>query len=253
METPTSYLQEPIATLDSRKHPKMMTDFDETGHRKENKLRTSKVLPLQIYLMQNSRAVFERGENVVFAPTDPEFTSLESALPVYETKWAREGSIHGYVLREKETKRELLKVHVHANTDSAFAKVFTGLLNNPLNKYDVKNLGLYSDLKYGQLLGTIEEVFPDNRVFNPKNDFCPRLEMQVTKTLGLHYYMAVTDITEPIGQVQTDVLGRFAPRSEAYKLSLRHCTREEALLWITMLIATDMKRRKSTNNKWRRV
>lgn len=78
----------------------------------------------------------------------------------------------------------------------------------------------------------------------------PRLEMQVARTLGTQYFLAVTDVPEPVGEVLSGVLGRFAPRSETYQMTVRHCTREEALIWLTMVLATDMKRRKSQNARF---
>lgn len=112
---------------------------------------------------------------------------------------------------------------------------------------------MYSDLRDGTNLGLIQEVFPDNRIFLPAAvTNMPRLEMQVAGTLGTKYYMAVTDVPEPVGEVDSSVLARFAPRSECYEMVLRDCTREEAVLWLTMVIATDMKRRKSQNARYGR-
>mmetsp|Transcript_4457 Transcript_4457/g.13519 ORF Transcript_4457/g.13519 Transcript_4457/m.13519 type:complete len:261 (-) Transcript_4457:881-1663(-) len=247
---PLSYLNVQNKTLNSRVDPPLMSDVNPHGRRVENARRRSPVLPLQVYFVRNNHTVFERGENTVYAPVEGA-RSVDDTIPVYDLKIVRNGSIIGYKLRERDTERELLKIHVHANTKSRLAKVFTGLINNPLNKYDVENYGLYSDLSNGHKLGVIEEVFPDNRIFKPTEGISPRLEMQFSRSLGQHYWLAVTGISEPVGEVDSDVLGRFAPRSEAYKLTLRHCTKEEALLWLMMVIATDMKRRKTTNVRYR--
>lgn len=68
--------------------------------------------------------------------------------------------------------------------------------------------------------------------------------MQVWASLGTKYALLVTDIPERVGWVESSVVGRFAPCREMYALVLRYCTREETVLWLTIVIATDMKRRK---------
>eukprot|EP00188_Purpureofilum_apyrenoidigerum_P005454 Plantae.Rhodophyta-Purpureofilum_apyrenoidigerum.ctg7105.p1 GENE.Plantae.Rhodophyta-Purpureofilum_apyrenoidigerum.ctg7105~~Plantae.Rhodophyta-Purpureofilum_apyrenoidigerum.ctg7105.p1 ORF type:complete len:261 (+),score=45.35 Plantae.Rhodophyta-Purpureofilum_apyrenoidigerum.ctg7105:41-823(+) len=250
LSSATSYLNVPTRSLNSTEDAPLMSDVNPYGQRTKNGRRRSVVLPRQEYFIRNNHTVLERGENTVYAPVEGA-TTLKETVPVYDLKIVRNGSIIGYKLRERATERELLKIHVHANTKSRLSKIFTGLVNNPLNKYDVENYGLYSDLANGHKLGVIEEVFPDNRVFNPTGGISPRLEMQFTRSLGQHYWLAVTGISEPIGEVTSDVLGRFAPRSEAYKLILRNCTKEEGLLWLMMVIATDMKRRKTSNVRYR--
>lgn len=126
------------------------------------------------------------------------------------------------------------------------------LPRSPVIKWDVENMGMFSHLRKGATLGLIRDVFPDNRVFEPRMEALPdvpRLEMQTAEALGKRYFLAVTGNPEPVGEVVTSRLGRVAARSEQYTLALRNCTREEAVIWLCMVIATDMKRRKSVNSK----
>lgn len=165
----------------------------------------------------------------------------------------RDGSILGYMISDVAVERDLLKVHFHGDTTNPLSRAFKAFVRSPVLKWDVENFGLFQNLRPGMKLGLIQEVFPDNRVFFPAEGLIgvPRLEMQVAAALGRQYFLAVTDVSEPVGEVLSGVLGRFAPRSETYEMKLRNCTREEGLIWLCMVIATDMKRRKSQNVRYR--
>lgn len=148
--------------------------------------------------------------------------------------------------------RALLKVSFHGDIDNPFSRFFKAFFRSPVPKWDVRNAGLYSNIPVGAKIGMIREVFPDNRVFEPDNEKIPgvpRLEMQAAAALGQHYYLAVTGVPEPVGEVRAGLLGRVAARSEVYTQILRNCTREEAVLWLTMVIATDLKRQKQVQAK----
>lgn len=220
--------------------------------------RPSPILPTQTYIMRNNHTIYDRGENTIFAPPPtappPNEDFFASCTPLYKASITRDGSILGYLLRDAATKQPLLKVHFHGNTKSALSRTFKAFVRSPVPKWDVENYGLFADLPDSANLGLIQDVFPDNRVFfpSPLLSSTPRLEMQNAAALGVAYYFAVTDVPQPVGEVTSDVLGRFVPRSETYTVVLRNCTREEALLWLTMVVATDMKRRKSQNVQYGR-
>lgn len=176
---------------------------------------------------------------------------FEQCTPLFKTKIVRDGSILGYIIHDLQQDRSLLKIHFHGDTTNPFSRAFKAFVRSPVLKWDVENWGLYQDMPVGANMGLIQEVFPDNRVFFPASETgMPRLEMQTAASLGLKYYFAVTNIPEPIGEVDSSLIARFAPRSEAYYMNIRNCTREEAVLWLAMVIATDMKRRKVQNTKY---
>lgn len=251
---PTAYLATPLEPLRAATHAALMSGVTRTGARAAPQRPQPPLHALQTYIVRNNRTAYDRGESTVFAPP-PALRAgdlFEQCTSVFRAKLVRDGSILGYVLREEGSGRELLKVHFHGDTSNAFSRAFKAFLRSPVLKWDVENYGLYEDLPIGANLGLIQEVFPDNRVFFPNEAMIglPRLEMQVAAALGAKYYLAVTDVPEPVGEVDSAILGRFAPRSETYQMTLRNCTREEAVLWLTMVIATDMKRRKSQNTKY---
>lgn len=235
-----------------------MSGVLRNGTRSATKDQHSPILPVQTYIIHNNSTIYDRGENTIYAP--PAFAPpsnanfFDACTPLYKAKITRDGSILGYMIRDAVTEKQLLKVHFHGDTSNAFSRAFKVFVRSPVPKWDVENFGLFEDMRDGTNLGLIQEVFPDNRVFFPAPALAgtPRLEMQVTATLGTAYYLAVTDVPEPVGEVTSDVLGRFAPRSETYTMVLKNCTREEAVLWLTMVIATDMKRRKSQNVQYGR-
>lgn len=242
--------------LNSQTDAPLMSDVAINGERNSNSRRQSKVRRLQSYLIRNNHTVLDRGENTIYAPA--EFPTSENpfkdATPLYNCKLVRDGSIWGYIIKDISTGRDLLKIHFHGDTTNPLSRAFRAFVHSPVRKFDVENYGLYSDLPNGAPIGLIQDVFPDNRVLFAKSTVTvPRLEMQVAATLGTKYYLAVTGIPEPVGEVTSGIIGRFAPRSESYQLILRNCTREEALLWLTFVIATDMKRRKATNRRHRGV
>lgn len=234
-----------------------MSGVLRNGTRSSAKARQSPILPVQTYIMRNNSTIYDRGENTIYAP--PAFAPaggkfFDACTPLYKAKIIRDGSILGYMIRDAVTEKQLLKIHFHGDTTNAFSRAFKAFVRSPVPKWDVENYGLFEDLRDGTNLGLIQDVFPDSRVFFPAHSLVgvPRLEMQVAASLGKAYYLAVTDVPEPVGEVTSDVLGRFAPRSETYTMVLKNCTREEAVLWLTMVIATDMKRRKSQNTQYGR-
>lgn len=254
---PTAYLSTPLRALTTTTDAALMSGVARDGSRIQDKRRISPVIPMQTYIIRNNHTIYDRGENTIYAPPPHPYTTgdfFDQCIPLYKAKVTRDGSILGYLISDISSKKSLLKVHFHGDTSNPFSRTFKAFIRSPVLKWDVENYGLYTDLPDGTNLGGIQEVFPDNRVFFPSKDIIgmPRLEMQVAASLGLKYYMAVTDIPEPVGEVDSGVLGRFAPRSETYQLSLRNCTREEGVLWLTMVIATDMKRRKSQNAQYGR-
>lgn len=255
---PNTYASTPLQQLSVSRHPPLMSHVLPDATRAPHAARAP-LLPLQTYVMRNNRTFYDRGENTVFAPPvapppGGEDAFFEASTPLFSTTVTRDGSILGYVVRDIASDRGLLKIHFHGDTSNPFSRAFKAFVRSPVLKWDVENYGLFSDLPLGANLGLIQEVFPDNRVFFPSQavSAMPRLEMQVAASLGLRYYLAVTGVAEPVGEVRTDVVGRFAPRSESYTMALRHCTREEAVLWLCMVLATDMKRRKSQNTRYGR-
>lgn len=228
-----------------------MSSTRSDGTRGTDVHRQSTIHSVQTYFIQNKSTFLDRGENtisvpsVTVKPTDTHYVS--SAIPVFNTEFVRDGSILGYKLMDVSTGLPLLKIHFHGNTNSTLDRTFKAFFRSPVLKWDVENYGLFKDLPRGTNLGMIRDVYPDHRVFQPNSQYMnkmSRLEMQVAASLGTKYYLAVSGISEPIGQVDSGIVGRFAPRSENYQMMLRNCTREEAVLWLTMVIATDMKRRK---------
>lgn len=254
---PQAYLSTPLRTLRLSEDAALMSAVLRNGTRSSATGCQSPILPLQTYIIRNNSTIYDRGENTIFAP--PAFAPVggnffDACTPLYKAKITRDGSILGYMIRDAVTDKQLLKVHFHGDTTNKFSRAFKAFVRSPVPKWDVENFGLFEDVRDGTNLGLIQEVFPDNRVFFPVQSFVgvPRLEMQVAATLGTAYYLAVTDVPEPVGEVASDILGRFAPRSETYTMKLKNCTREEAVLWLTMVIATDMKRRKSQNVQYGR-
>lgn len=229
------------------------------GARSAPKARQSEILPIQTYVIRNNSTIYDRGENTIYAPpaiAPPSSANFfDACTPLFKAKITRDGSILGYMIRDAVTEKQLLKVHFHGDTTNPLSRTFKAFIRSPVLKWDVENFGLFEDMADGTNLGLIQEVFPDNRVFFPSAALAgtPRLEMQVAAALGRAYYLAVTNIPEPMGEVTSDILGRFAPRSETYTMTLKNCTREEAVLWLTMVIATDMKRRKSQNVQYGRT
>lgn len=256
---PQAYLSTPLQPLSTSKNASLMSGFSATAERTPHPSR-SPVLPLQTYIMRNNSTIYDRGENTIYAPpsnpTDPVPSGFFSACTtLYRAHITRDGSILGYMLSDAETNNSLLKVHFHGDTSNPLSRAFKAFVRSPVPKWDIENFGLFADLPQGTNLGLIREVFPDNRVFFPSEAMngMPRLEMQVAASLGVKYYLAVTGVPEPVGEVDSDVLGRFAPRSETYTMVLRRCTREEAVLWLCLVIATDMKRRKAQNTQYGRT
>lgn len=204
---------------------------------------------LQTLVMRNRQSVRAgyTGESDIYALDG---SGLERQ--VMEQRFVRDGSIRGYVLHDTVHDRDLIKVHFHGNTDSALDRAFKAFFRSPNPKYDVKNAGLFSHLPFGANLGLIRELFPDNRVFEPNPATLPgvpRLEMQAAAALGQKYWLAVTGVPEPVGEVGSALTARVAARSEVYTTVLRNMGAEEAVLWLAMVIATDMKRQKSVTSK----
>lgn len=231
------------------------------GGRASDANRKSAIYHAQHFIVQNNSTFWDRGENTIYEATVPfsptsfpantevsfsqGFPSEEYWRELFHTKIVRDGSIIGYDINDVTTGKTLLKVHDHGNTTSSVRRTFKAFFRSPVKKWDVENRELFHDLPNGFRLGAIHDVFPDHRVFFPDGQGnTPRLEMQAWASLGTKYALAVTDIPEPVGWVESSVVGRLAPRNETYAVVLRNCTREEAVLWLTMVIATDMKRRK---------
>ena len=171
---------------------------------------------------------------------------------IAELKFVRDGSIRGYVIHDTINNRGLLKVHFHGNVNSPIDRMLKAFFRSPNPKWDVRNEGLFDHLPIGANLGLIREVFPDSRVFEPNEDLLPgvpRLEMQSAASLGQHYWLAVSGIHEPVGEVRSGLVGRIAARSEVYTTIVRNLSAEEAVLFFTMVVATDMKRQKSITAK----
>lgn len=253
------YITTPLQPLSTTQNPPLMSGVSPTAQRSSHSSRPP-VLPVQTYIMRNNSTFYDRGENTIYAPpadpTNPPSTNFFSACTaLFHARITRDGSILGYMLRDAETDKPLLKVHFHGNTSNPLSRAFKAFARSAVPKWDVENFGLFSDLSNGTNLGLIQEVFPDNRVFFPSLAMggMPRLEMQAAASLGVKYYLAVTGVSEPVGEVNSDVMGRFAPRSETYTMVLRRCTREEAVLWLCLVVATDMKRRKSQNTQFGRT
>lgn len=251
-----SYTTTAIRNLRAGEESAPFSNVLPDGSRAADKGRLSCIFQVQTYVMRNNPSFYDAGESTVYAPParfDPTGADFwKQSTPVLETKIKRDGSILGYIIQEAETKRTLLKIHFHGDTSNPFSRTFKAFVRSPVLKWDVENWGLFENLQNGVMLGMIREVFPDNRVFEPTQAVqgLPRLEMQYTSGLGLAYLLAVTDVQQPIGEVSSSLIARFAPRSEAYQMTLRNCTREEAVLWLTMVVATDMKRRKSQNARY---
>jgi len=212
---------------------------------------SAKYHEVQTLVMRNRHSVSSAytGESDVYA--------LDSAdgnreFKVMELKFVRDGSIRGYIIHDTINDKDLLKVHFHGNTSSPIDKLFKAFIRSPVPKWDVENAGLFSHIPVGANLGLIREVYPDNRVFEPNKTNLPgvpRLEMQTAGGIGQAYYLAVSSIPEPVGEVRSAVIARVAARSEVYTQVVRNCTAEEAVMWLTMTIATDMKRQKSVTSK----
>lgn len=255
-----TFLSTPLSPLSVTSSAPLFSGVDRAGGRDTNSSRPP-VHALQSYIVRNNSTVYDRGENTIYAPPSPQFSVpttgkdyFNYCTQLYRAKITRDGSILGYMIYEASTDRPLVKVHFHGDTSNPLSRAFKAFVRSPILKWDVENFGLYTDLEYGANLGRITEVFPDNRIFEPSETLqgMPRLEMQVAAALGRKYFLAVTGVPEPIGQVDSDIVGRFAPRSETYSMTLRNCTREEAVFMLCMVIATDMKRRKSQNTKYGR-
>lgn len=261
------FITSPILFLAQEDAP-LMTFFTKRGSREHDSRRRSTVFEIQSYVVKNDHSCQDRGENTIFgsrstsnvlAPGAGLFNNTDSIafsaaassvadmVPMYRTKLVRDGSIIGYIISDMN-ERPLLKVHFHGNTKSMIDRTFKAFFRSPIPKWDVENHGLYRDMPVGSALGMIRDVYPDHRIFRPARDIqIPRLEMRNTGSIGTRYWLAVTDIPEPIGQVESVISTRYTPRSEQYTLVVRHCTKEEALLWLTLVIATDMKRHKVQN------
>ncbi|KAI0562670.1 hypothetical protein FGB62_55g152 [Gracilaria domingensis] len=254
MSLAASFVNTPLRVLQAKVDAPLMSGVLRDGSRRSDNQRLSVTFPIQSYIIRNNRTLYDRGENTIYVPPpnprqDVDF--FKQCLPLFKATIVRDGSILGYIIHDVQQDRSLLKVHFHGDTTNPFSRAFKAFVRSPVLKWDVENWGLFQDLPVGANLGLIQEVYPDNRVFFPTADTgMPRLEMQYAASLGLKYYFAVTDIPEPIGEVDSSLIARFAPRSEAYLMSIRNCTREEAVLWFTMVIATDMKRRKVQNTKY---
>lgn len=265
--TPRSdFVSYPILTL-TREDAPLMTSFTKRGTREHDSRRRSEVFAVQSYIVRNDHSWQDRGENTIYGRRSASDTPALGAafsnnstnvvfsigtplpadmIPMYRTKLIKDGSILGYILSDTSD-RALLKIHFHGNTKSVIDRMFKAYFRSPIPKWDVENHGLYRDVPVGSSLGMIRDVYPDRRIFQPaKGCQIPRLEMHNTGSHGTRYWLAITDIPEPVGQVESTAATRFASRREQYSLSLHHCTKEEALLWIMLIIATDMKRRKSS-------
>lgn len=246
-----------------KSHAPLMSGVAQDGRRAGSDAR-GRVLPAQALALRNRHSVRAgyTGESDVFAVALPEgldrrgHAIVTDDAPVIKLRFVRDGSIRGYVLVDEASGRDLLKVHWHGDTSNPFVRATKAFIKSPVPKWDVENYGLFEGMPIGKNLGLIRDVFPDNRVFEPNIDTLPdvpRLEMQVAAAAGAQYYLAVTGVPEPVGEVRSSLLGRVAARSEAYTMILKHMTREEAVLWLTMVVATDMKRRKSVNSKNRPI
>lgn len=260
----TDFVSHPILSL-TREDAPLMTSFTKRGTREKDSHRRSEVFAIQSYVVRNDHSWQDRGENAIYgrrsASTTPALGASFSnnitnivfssgaplpadMIPMYRTKLIKDGSIVGYIISDTSD-RALLKVHFHGNTKSVIDRTFKAYFRSPIPKWDVENHGLYRDIPVGSLLGMIRDVYPDRRIFQPaKGSLIPQLEMQNTGSQGTRFWLAITGIPEPIGQVESTVATRFSSRREQYCLALNHCTKEEAILWLALIIATDMKRRK---------
>lgn len=213
----------------------------------------SAVLPVQSYVVANDEAVFARGACTVYDPA--------SGGAVYHWDRSREHSLQSFTLVAGGTpgagggRAPLVRVAEASNRASPVSAFFRGFFN-PLNKYDILNERLLPGLAVGTPLARVTEVYGGGPVGEAKVvDSClggPRLEVQATAALGAAYAVTTTGVTTPWGDVSTRVAARFLPPgNERYALTLRDCTRAEAVVVLAVVMAMDMKRRKTTANRWR--
>lgn len=217
------------------------------------------VLPVQSFVIANDEAVFARGACTVY--------DAVSGTEVAHWDRSREHSLQSFTLVARggtpatgggqggRRKAPLVRVAEASNRSSPVSAFFRGFFN-PLNKYDILNEGLFPELAAGTPLARITEVYGGGPVGEAKVvDSCvggPRLEMQATAALGAAYAVTTTGVTVPWGEVTTRVAARFLPPgNERYALTVRDCTHGEAVVVLAMVMATDMKRRKTTANRWR--
>ncbi|GAB0491590.1 hypothetical protein MMPV_002844 [Pyropia vietnamensis] len=217
------------------------------------------VLPVQSFVIANDEAVFARGACTVY--------DAVSGSEVAHWDRSREHSLQSFTLVAKRGtptagggeggrwRAPLVRVAEASNRSSPVSAFFRGFFN-PLNKYDILNEGLFPGLPAGTLLARITEVYGGGPVGEAKVvDSCvgsPRLEVQATAALGAAYAVTTTGVTVPWGEVTTRVAARFLPPgNERYSLTVRECTYEEAVVVLAVVMAMDMKRRKTTANRWR--
>lgn len=255
------FMQTDVRALRLSADAALMSHVTRDGRRDPDTRRTSAIHPLQTYVMRNNSCLHERerGESTIYAVSSLPIRAdndayFDELAPAFRTKQVRDGSILGYLITQGASDTPLLKIHFHGNTSSFFDRTFKALFRSPILKWDVENYGLYSDAPNGTPLGTITDMYPDHRVFTAAGEMrgMPRLEMQSSNSfdsVGPRHLLAVTHVPQPIGQVDSSVVRTTAPRNDMYQLALRNCTREEAVLWLSLLVATDMKRRKSHNTQ----
>jgi len=200
------------------------------------------VLPLQSYVLANDEAVFARGACTVY--------DADTGAACYHFDRTREHSLQSFTLVGGGA--PLLRVAEasdRAHPLSAFVRGFF----NPMNKYDILNAGLLVGLPRDAPVARVTEVYVAHEAKVVESAIGgPRVEVQGTSALGAAYAVTTTGVTTPWGEVRSRVAARFLPPgNERYGVTLRGCTRAEGALVLAIVMTMDMKRRKTTGNRWR--
>lgn len=254
----------------TERDPTLLTGFSKTGKRGNDDDMEKTVYGIQTYIIRNVDCRRDRGENVIYGKkaisinwTFPSVLSVQSLdsrdltsdpataplahgiVPMYRSKLVKDGHISGYILSDMQN-NSLIKIHTHGNTKSLFDRTIRSLFRPSMTKWDVENYGLYSTMEIGQRLGMIRDIYPDHRIFEPSSGIeIPRLEMRSINAFGSTYFLIITGCNQPIGRVESSIIQRVSLRNEQYTLFIQNCTKEEALIWFTLVLATDMKRRRN--------
>jgi len=70
----------------------------------------------------------------------------------------------------------------------------------------------------------------------------PVLMMKAAAKLGQHYWLTVAETGNSVGDVSNGRMARMHENSKIYTANVHNLTAEEAVLWLTLICATDMKR-----------
>lgn len=229
-EALVAFRTDPIRPLNTKKTP-VMGDMNENLTRSSEDDR--KIYKLQRYFVENrTRDVFRtttvhvpRPDDMFRAVTAPAEmqTDLLSTCPSAFIVDKHFDEPRSYDIRMNREDEALVKVVIPSNEQ----------------KWHVYNGSLFNDLNVGDVIGRIHYISSLDSffVFSPEKEVLvgvPKLKMQPAKTDNEFggYDLLVSGIEKRVGSVY--IYRHF------FDFRLKNCTKEEAVIWLILLIAAEL-------------